>query len=295
MLSSSGNGGIKKLYGNTVGQFNSSTGQQSQFQVHTLQRQDLVGIKANLEADLPAEFKPGNNDLKVLFGEVVSRLHMKNQTNHVACVVMYDIIPIRQSDTTSLDSPFECWVVGCNMQGFNDYHVYPGNSPYESKEFTKRFKVVKSTRLYMEPGEQHEHVFVRRLHSVHSSTKWDSMSANAGETVLGLTGYTMVVAYGSIGHASTDLATSVSYMPVRLDWIHHVTTQIQYVGTTLKRTAIGTNNISAAAPTAWSFLAESADIDAPWRQHSAPSTTPTTPTTPTPPRRFSGAEGDLVP
>lgn len=263
MLSNSGNGGIKKLYGNSVGQFNSTTGIQEQFTVGTLNRTDLNSVKTILDADLPTEMKAGNNDLKIYFGETVSRLHMKNQTNHVACVVLYDIVPKRTSDNSSLDSPVEAWIVGTNQQGFADYRLYPGNSPYESKEFTKRFSVVKTTRLYMEPGEQHEHVFVRRINKVFSSTLWDSTAASAGEAIIGLTGFTMVVAYGSIGHASTDAPNTVSYMPVRIDYIHHLTSQFQYVGTTLKKTQISTNNISTVAPAAWSFLAESADIDAP--------------------------------
>lgn len=264
MLSSTGNGGVKKLYGNTVGQFNGSTGTQGQLTVGTLSRTDLLGIKTNLEADLPTEMKPLNNGLKIYFGECVSRLHMKNQTNHVACVVLYDIVPKKTSDGTSQDTPNESWVAGVSQQGMADYVNYPGNSPYESKEFTSRFKVVKSTRLYLEPGEQHEHVFVRRINKVFNSIYFDSMNANAGESVKYLSGFTMAVIYGSIGHSSTDVSTTVSYMPVRIDWIHHVTAQYQYVGTTLKRTAIGVNNISTAslvAPLVWNHLAASDDVE----------------------------------
>jgi len=263
MLSSTGNGGIKKLYANAVGQFNTTTGVQNNFVVGAMSRTDLNGIKTSLEADLPTEFKPGSNDMKIYFGEIVSRLHLKNQTNHVACVVVYNIIPRRTSDGVANDIPSEAWISGVTMQGLASYATYPGNSPYESKEFTKRFKVVKSTRLYMEPGEQHEHVFVRRVNRVYSSTLWDSASLNVGETIAGLTGYTMVVAYGSIGHASTDLENTVSYMPVRIDWIHHVTSQFQFTGVQLKKTVLGINNVTQVAPAAWSFLAESGDIDAP--------------------------------
>lgn len=262
MLSNSGNGGIKKLYNNSVGQYNGTTGVQDQITVGTLSRTDLNTIKTSLEGDLPAEFKPSTNDLKVFFGEQVSRLHMKNQTNHVACVVIYDIIPKRLLDTSTLDSPKEAWDAGCNQQGMTAYSTYPGNSPFESKEFTKRFQVVKSTRMYLEPGEQHEHVFVRRINRVYSSCLWDSKQASAGENIFGLTGYTMVVAYGSIGHSNTDVPGSVSYMPVRIDYIHHTTNQFQYVGTTLKKTVLGTNNISTTAPTTWNHIADAGDVEA---------------------------------
>lgn len=264
VLSSSGNGGVKKLYGNTVGQFNGSTGTQGQLTVGTLNRLDLQAIKTNLDADLPTEMKAGTNDMRIYFGECVSRLHMKNQTNHVACVVLYDIVPKRTSDTSSLDTPNEAWVAGVTQQGMADYVNYPGNSPFESKEFTKRFKVVKTTRLYLEPGEQHEHVFVRRIHQVYNSCYFDSMSTGPGDTVAGLSAFTMAVIYGSIGHSSTDVSTTVSYMPVRIDWIHHVTAQYQYVGTALKKTAIGVNNISTVAPVAplvWNHLAASDDVE----------------------------------
>lgn len=263
MLSNSGNGGIKKLYANSVGMLDTLTGRQSYLEVGTLTRTDLLAVKTSLEGDLPAEFKPASNDLKIYFGEQVSRLHMKNQTNHVACVVLYDIVPKRLTDNSTLDKPYKAWSTGCVQQGLSDYVTYPGNSPFESKEFQKRFEVVKTTRLYMEPGEQHEHVFVRRINRVFSSILFDSRSANAGESVYGLTGWTMVVAYGSIGHASTDAANTVSYMPVRLDHIHHVTSQFQFVGTALKKTVLATNAISTAAPAAWSHLAASDDVDGP--------------------------------
>jgi len=260
MLSATGTGGVKKLYGNTVGMFDSQTGTQSTLTVGSLSRTDLNAIKTSLDADLPVEMKTGTNDMKVYFGDAVSRLHMKNQTNHVACVVLYDVIPLRSSDTSSLDTPSECWTQGVTQQGLASYATYPGNSPYESKEFTKRFKVVKSTRLYLEPGEQHEHVFVRRINKVFSSTWWDSTVSTAGETVGFLTGYTMAVIYGSIGHADTDAPASVSYMPVRVDWIHHVTVQYQYVGVQTKKTAFGANNITTLAPSAWNHLIASDDI-----------------------------------
>nr|QXN75690.1 MAG: capsid protein [Virus sp.] len=265
MLSATGTGGVKKLYANAVGMHDSTTGVQTNFTVGTLSRVDLNAIKTNLDADLPTEFKYGTNDMKIFFGEVTSRLHLKNQTNHVACVVLYDIIPKRTSDNTTIDTPVEAWTTGLLQQGLASYSTYPGNSPYESKEFQKRFSVVKSTRLYMEPGEQHEHVFVRRLNRVVSSTLFDSSSANAGETIFGLTGYTMVVVYGSIGHFDTDVPTTVSYMPVRLDWIHHLTTQYQFVGVQAKKTAIGVNNIGNAPPAfpiLWNHLAASDDVPA---------------------------------
>lgn len=265
MLSATGTGGVKKLYANAVGMHDSTTGVQTNFTVGTLSRADLNGIKTNLDADLPTEFKYGTNDMKIFFGEVTSRLHLKNQTNHVACVVLYDLIPKRTSDNQVIDTPVEAWTVGLTQQGMSSYSTYPGNSPYESKEFTKRFIVAKSTRLYMEPGEQHEHVFVRRINRVFSSVLWDQTASQAGESVYGLTGYTMVVVYGSIGHFDTDVPATVSYMPVRLDWIHHLTTQYQFVGVQAKKTALGVNNIGIippAFPILWNHLAASDDVQA---------------------------------
>nr|QXN75618.1 MAG: capsid protein [Virus sp.] len=261
LFSATGNGALKKLYNNTVGQFNGATGTQSQIGWNVLGRADLVGIKTNLEADLPTEMKPGANDMKIWFGRVVQRLHMKNQTNHVACVVLYDIIPSFSSVSTAVDTPAEAWVKGVTDQGFASYATYPGNSPYESKEFKKYFKVVKTTRLYLEPGEQHEHVFTRSINKVFSSSLFDNTNANAGEAVYGMSGYIMASAYGSIGHSATDAAASVSYMPVRIDWIHHTTVQCQYSGVALKKTAVGTNNITTVAPANWDFIAAVDDVE----------------------------------
>lgn len=262
MFSATGVGGMKKQYANAVGTLNGTTGTQSVNNWSSLTRTELITMKTSLEGDLPAEFKPGTNDMKMFIGSITQRLHLKNQTNHVACVVLYDIITRRSSNNTNNDTPGEAWALGTTDQGLSSYITYPGNSPFESVDFNKYFKVVKSVRLYLEPGEQHEHVFVRRINRTYNSTLFDRAAGTAGECIAGLTGWIMAAYYGSIGHSSTDAASTVSYMPVRIDHIHHQIYNFQCAGVLQKRTVLGgANNITTTAPANWDYMADAGDIE----------------------------------
>jgi len=254
-------GGIKRTYQNNVGQLNTGTGTQSVISYISLPRLELIACKTALNADLPAEFKTGNNNMKIIFREVRQKMHIKNQTNHVATVTLYNIIPKAAVLTALIDSPEEAWVKGCTDQGMSGYSQLPGRGPYESKEFTKHFSVVKTTKLFLEPGEQHEHNFVRKINRVFDSTLWDDANLNIGETIKGLTAFTMLVAYGSLGHSSTDVGTTVSYMPVRLDIVNHLEYAYQFYELGKKTTVLTSNNLLGVAPADWDFIADAGDIE----------------------------------
>jgi len=241
-------GGIKRTYQNNVGQMNTGTGVQASLSYASLTRTELAAVKTSLDADLPAEFKAGTNNMKIIFRDVRQKVHIKNQTNHVAYVTLYDIIPKSTCLNNVVDTPEETWAKGCLDQGMSAYPLLPGRSPYESKEFTKFFSVVKTTKLFLEPGEQHEHNYVRKLNRVFDSTIWDNAISNIGETIKGLTGFLMVVAYGSIGHSSTDVGSTVTYMPVRLDIVSHLEYSYQFFEVGKKTTVLTSNNLLGVAP-----------------------------------------------
>lgn len=107
------------------------------------------------------------------------------------------------------------WSKGFTDFGSSGAQLLPGNTPFQSSEFRRTWYVRRVTLVHLEPGQQHEHTVVHRFDQVVDSTRWANSNA---QSISGLTGYTMIVWNGALGHESTD-ASKVTYMPLKIDYL----------------------------------------------------------------------------
>lgn len=248
--------GRRTFYANSSGSVLTQTGRQTVQFLNALTNSDCGTTKTALDSTA------GPNNLKVFFGYIKHRVCWKNQSNHVAALMIYDMIPRRGAQNSNYDSPIECWEKGISDAGGGTAQPYiPGSTPFQSPEFRRLFSVLKVTKIYLEPGETHEHTFYRKINGVRNSTTWDN-STSFG-MVPGISHLIMWLAYGSIGHEATvgdANPTTVTYMPCRLDYVE--TREYNAAVVPFSQNTYATvTNLSTTAPANWDFMAESGDVD----------------------------------
>lgn len=261
-------GGVSKQLAKAVGQVTSSSGRQGTqvFMTHTVA--DLATFKTAMEAQMPVEFRAGGNSLRGWFGYCRQMLTFKSTVNHVLNIRIYDIVAKRSSNSIE-DEPFEAWDAGMIDQGYSaspSHRFTPGKTPFESKQFNRFWKVVKTVNVRLEPGAEHTHIFKRYFNQIRNTGDWDQQSAGQS-AVYGLTGGIMITMHGSLGHAATSalpvgvtIPQSVSYMPGVIDFAHDVEHTFQFAGIAPKRSLIATNAMRTDNYTDWDFMAENDDV-----------------------------------
>lgn len=247
--------GRRTFYNNGSGSILTQTGKQTVQFSNTLAQLDLAAVKTALEPTA------GANNVKIFFGYVKQKHTFKNQSNHVAVLTMYDLSTKRYAQTSSFDSPTELWDKGIiDAGGANDTRSIPNATPFQSPEFRRYFRTHKVTKIYLEPGETHEHTVYRRINRVANSTEWD---LNTLAYIPGMTTTLMWAVYGSIGHEATvgdANPTNVTYMPCRIDYI--VANEYNCVVVPGSANSYATiQNLSTTAPANWDFMAENDDVD----------------------------------
>lgn len=217
---------------------------------------DLAVTKTALDATA------GDNNLKIFFGYLKHRVCFKNQSNHVCALSIYDMVPRRTPQNLSYNDPKECWDKGISdLGGGVAQSTIPGSTPFASPEFRRLFSVLKVTKIYLEPGETHEHTYYRKINGVRNSTMWDN-NTNFG-MVPGVSSIIMYTAYGSIGHEATSGDTNptmVTYMPCRIDVVESREYNAAVVPFS-QASYTTVTNLSTLAPANWDFMAESGDVD----------------------------------
>ena len=207
---------FKKVMGLQTKCFNASyywssqVGGQGAYQISGLDRTMLQAVKTTLVGST-------SNNCKIFLGYYKLRVHLKNQSNVVGKLTIYDIVTKFNPFVSSCDTPTESWNKGlgdmstgavtasCNMIGA---------TPYVSPEFKKFFSIRKVTIVDMEPGQQHEHVRFHRVNRVINSTDFDD---SPQVSIRGMTVFTLFVFHGSLMHEALD-ASKVTYSPMKLDY-----------------------------------------------------------------------------
>lgn len=208
-----------------AGRFQSTAGVQAVRYWTTLQRDQLAAIETEVKALAVANGANANSTTKLFLGWVRSRIHVRNQSNSVCKLVLYDLAVKRQTAATAIDEPTECWNLGMTdagpSSGASDSTLI-GATPYQSPLFKRYFSVRKVTIVDLEPGQQHEHIRFHRIGRIVGSEQWDRTT---GVSHSGLTSYTMAVLHGALYHESATPDT-VTYMPVTCDFA--VSDEIRY-------------------------------------------------------------------
>lgn len=193
-----------------------SVGRQNVTAFTCLSATTLGSLKANVNGGAT------DNAVRMFLGSAKLKVSLRNQTNSVAKITLYDIVCKRAGPSFSLDSPIEAWTKGYTDMGITNPEQILGQTPSHSPEFRNLFYTHKVTTFMMEPGQQHDHTFYRTINRVVDSTLWDNLQ---GQSCPGLTFFTMVVFNGTLIHESAT-PTTVTTCGVTLD--HVFTFEIDY-------------------------------------------------------------------
>lgn len=242
--------GVQCLASNAVSTSTSTQGKQGikSFQILTRAQLNELTIAANGGGAFP------DNPIKVFLQFAKMKLNIKNQSNLVGRLTLYDIDYIKTPAGTGFDDPQECWAKGFTDLSASGQEFNIGCTPYLSPEFRQNCRVRRVTVINMEPGQQHEHNVYFAINRVCDSTRWSNWTSNA---IGWLTTTTMCVWNGSLGHESTTNA-NVTYMPMKLDFAYHY--DVRYGVLEKKQTAFTmTNNLPTV--TNFDFMGENQDAD----------------------------------
>jgi len=181
-------------------------------------------------------------------------LRLKNQSNHVCKLSMYDIVTKKNTISTALDNPLECW-----NKAYTDYgsgaSTTVGFTPYRSPEFNQYFGVNRVTTVSLEPGQQHDHSVYHRYNRVVDSIQFENAT---GTAIAGLTRFVMIVFHGSLGHESLT-ASTVTYMPVTLDYAFSSDYTYGFIEKTVRGFTATDNNPTTVVD--FDHMGEAGDVD----------------------------------
>jgi len=182
-------------------------------------------------------------------------MRLKNQSNCVAKLSLYDLVTKKNTVSSSLDEPGELWAKGLTDYGAVGVTTV-GFTPFRSPEFNQYFGVNRVTTVSMEPGQQHDHVVYQLYNRVLDSIQFEN---NVGTSIAGVTRFLLVVFHGSLGHESAS-ASTVSYMPVTFDYAW----SSEYTYGWIEKSARGFTATDANPTTIvdMDFMGENGDVDA---------------------------------
>lgn len=230
----------------------SAAGQQSVFASFNLDKTQLVALKDDIVGA-----SGDANEYKFFIKYVKRTSLIRNQSNSVVKLSLYDVSLKKQPNGTAADTPIECWEKGLADFGLGSSAAQqPGMTPYRSPEFNRYFYVKRVSTVYLEAGQQHEHTFIHRINRLVPSTVFD----NSGSLVSfqGLTTWTMAVFLGSLGHESLTPG-NVSIMPATLDILTRSEVHYGYLESKAPKYT-WTNNLPATV-TNFDFMGETGDAD----------------------------------
>jgi len=154
---------------------------------------------------------------RVFFESVSAKYMMTNQDLTNANVTLYDVVCRR--DTTA--TPDYEWSVGITEENATYNAAVLGCTPFSSSLFTSHYKILKTTKLVLSPGQTHTHsVYYKLNRLLNQDILYDSALMLRGITIA-----TIVVTHGEPTNSSTT-PTNVSTAPSTLDIVQ--TKQIRY-------------------------------------------------------------------
>lgn len=155
-----------------------------------------------------------SNDVRCFIGKATQRVYLRNQSNSVSKVMIYDLLPIRDSTSSTTDDATEAWQKGYTDMGLTNQQTVIGNTPKFSPEFRQFWKIHKVTTVNLEAGEQHDHIVKYSINRLVSSSRWDNSTS---QYIKGLSAAVLVVFHGTLVHESTA-PTTVTFTDVRMDY-----------------------------------------------------------------------------
>lgn len=230
--------GRRTDYSNSMATGTSTMGRQGILQFNWGQASEITAIKTaglgGTSSALP---------YKIFIGYVKQKLTLRNQSNNLVRMCIYDITFKRFPFGTATDTPLEAWNKGMLDFGVTDQSTYPYATPFRSPEFGKLFRVVRSTAVHMEPGQQHEHTVYKRINTLSTTDRIDNSVSNAFLPPYAL--FTLVTFVGALvsDSTSTTAAPIVSYGTGQLDAVVQIEVSSGFLHNTDPAFVRGTNTL----------------------------------------------------
>lgn len=241
----------QRVYDNSaVASWTSNTGQQQAVSYSFMSKGTLTAMETAANGGTTT-----NNDVRFFLRSGKAILKMRNQSNSTAKVMIYDIVTKTNAEVATLDTPIEAWT-----KGLTDFGLPSGTinaldqRPTRSPEFNYIYGINNVTQVFLEPGQQHEHVVYHSWNRVLNSVRFQN---SASLSIKGLTRHIMIVFNGLLGHESLQ-PNEVAAMPVRLDVAY--TTEYSYGWIEKTQKAYTVNNVVPTIDN-FDFMGENQDVD----------------------------------
>jgi len=198
----------KKVATQAASNMSSTVGRQGVV-VYTLNGiNDLVALRTAANATVATEA-----DIKLFMHESKNKFHLRSAHNSLITLTIYDIETKRQPMASAYDDPLEAWEKGLQDMGLAVGHSLNINqTPSFSAEFRRWFRIKGTTKVLMEPGQQHEHTVYHKINRQVDTTAFGLGNLHAA----GLTTHCMFVFHGSLAHETAAPAT-VTYTAATID------------------------------------------------------------------------------
>lgn len=240
----------QSVFTNSSGNFSSTQGKQFVFSWFFMNKTDLVAMETAANGGVAT-----NLPTKLFLKQGKFSLKIRNQSNTNAKISFYDLTTKRNTVSTALDAPVECWNKGLTDYGAPNANTV-GFTPYKSPEFNQYFAVNKVTTVSLEPGQQHDHTVYHRYNRVVDSIQFQN---NVGTALAGLTRFVLIVMHGTLGHESLTPGT-VTYMPVLCDFAWTSEHTYGWIQKSTRAFTATDNNPAGVAD--FDFMGENGDVDA---------------------------------
>lgn len=246
-----GMSGKKCIATHSSGNLSSAQRQQATGFYDWMSKADCTAIKTEANGGTASD-----SHVSYLMRYMKGVLTVKNQSNHVVKVKLYDLVCKRPPAGTSVDNPTEAWqkwYTDAGASGTITNEV--GNSPLRSQEFLKYFSVKRFICHDLEPGETHTHTVYQGYNRL---IRDFDISETTNVSIPYMTGYVMFTIHGSIGHESATPG-NVSYMPATIDFTWRKELVFQHATQVQPKYTL-TNNLPATV-TNFDAMLENQDVD----------------------------------
>lgn len=167
---------------------------------------------------------------RVLHEQMNGEILFANSSIFTTTMIIYDIIARRDlhlglASSAELAAPTGAWSTGISDEGgaANDWKII-GGTPFQAELFNQFYRVVRTTRVELNPGGIDRHVVSFRPNMILHNEVVEANSYGIKD----LTCYTMVVFYGQPAHDSTT-TTSVSISASSLDVVQSAKYRYRYL------------------------------------------------------------------
>jgi len=116
---------------------------------------DVSGMFSNIGASAT-----GQDTTRMVVKSMIHKITITNQSNANAVITLYNVGWRQDTYNGDFASPLLAWQTGIAREeesGDSPSELNVGSTPFESSDFCRVYKVLKVTKLYLDPGKSHVH------------------------------------------------------------------------------------------------------------------------------------------